>query len=223
MKNSFKKITVFILVSLLLVTLSGCNDLLNFNQKPDPLLTDINTKEEAYDFLVTTAKNWNFIKGEVSTHLITLPMDGHFDISARKGYIQTFAKDANDQKVVSKYYYLDNNIIYSCSYADDRTPTYEITDSISEVGMQIRINDYLSFIDNPTVDLSQVTFTKDEYHISLVFNLIDGADTYNIEVIYKNKSIKVSVGDKVTIIFKQDDANYFTNLNLDLSGFENLN
>lgn len=217
MKNILKKIHLFSFLLIISFTFAGCNDF-NLFQKPDPLLTNIHTKEEVLDFLIDTSKSWNIVKAKVNVSFITLPLEGHIDITNEIAYIETY-KYVDKVKHITKYYYLLEDNIYECEISDENN-TYRQTQIIGEIGIEFKLNDLLSMFKKENFDLEQLTHEINEYQISLSFKHTDDSGTYNTKITYKNKTIKIVIDNKATLTLTKGHPNFFENLDIDLSLFE---
>jgi len=223
MKKTFKKLTALALTVLMMVTLVGCNDLFNWNRQPDPLLENIQTKEQAYDFISDTSKSWNYIKAKATFTFITLPYEGHIDFANKIAYIEKYSTN-NNIKELSDYYYLKDDHVYTYSKTVDGE-TYETSTINSEFGLDISLETILSMIDKETTDLDIDSFIyeKTDYQVSLAFDYSIGSEVYKIDLVYKNDSIRIAVENLATIILEKDDPTYFDNLNIDLTLFDENN
>ena len=99
MKQLLSKFSTIALMFIMAFILAGCD----FMQKkePDPEILEIDSAEEAYDFMIEKVSSLNDLKASVKLSIISLPIEGYLDWESQRTYVQLYEKN------IKKY--LDSN------------------------------------------------------------------------------------------------------------------
>lgn len=213
------KLLSCLLVAFMTFLFAGCDSI--FPAQSDPEIQELSTKEEALQFIIDKAETWNVVKAKASLSIIPLPAEGHIDFANHKIYVEEYKTNENKEREVTKYLYLLNETLYSCENTETG-PKYSITTMKDEYDVDLDVNDLFDVLDISKYDLSTITFSKTDSQITFSTNYSFEGTSYNIQLSYKNKSIIITIKNMATITLTKDDPEYFNNLNLDLTPFENL-
>lgn len=215
MKN-FKSLFNFLVLVLITVTFAGCG---TFFQKPDPELTDIDTKEEAFELMKSKVQEWNYVKGKVKLAIFTLPYEGHLDLANNQAYLEKTTK-RDGVEVVDRFYYLQGNQAYLYELKSDGTEVYETVNVCERYNINLDLSNYLNLLKTENVNLENVNFEKDEYHIGLSLSVKFDEKAYDVEIDYGNSKFEIVVEEIGKIILEKDNSNFFADFDIDFDKFQ---
>lgn len=188
-------------------------------RQPDPELTNINTKEEAFELMKAKVQEWNYVKGKVKLAIFSLPYEGHFDLAKSEAYLKK-TKTQDGVEVVENYYYLQGKQAYLYELKEDNTEVYKTMDVCERYGINLDLTDYLALLNTENVNLENVKFEKDDYHIGLSLDVKFDEKTYGVQINYGSSKFEVVVENFGRIILEKDNPAFFENLEIDLNMFQ---
>lgn len=188
-------------------------------RNPDSELTDINTKEEAFELMKSKVQEWNYVKGKVKLAIFSLPYEGHLDLANNQAYLEKTGK-RDSVEVVENYYYLNGKQAYLYELKEDGTEVYRTIDVCERYGITLNLTDYLDLLNTEEVNLENVNFEKDEYHIGLSLAVNFDGKTYDVQINYGSSKFEVVVENFGRIILEKDSPNFFENLDIDMNNFQ---
>ena len=213
MKQLLSKFSTIALMFIMAFILAGCD----FMQKkePDPEILEIDSAEEAYDFMIEKLSSLNNLKASVKLSIISLPIEGYLDWESQRTYVQLYEKNDNNEKVITSSYYYEEEFIYIYKNSGE-TETYNKVSVEEKLNIDVDVNAYLKLLDKTNIDFNKITFRNDQYQFVLQFE----QSSEEIELIYTYNKVKVVVKDLATITLSKDTNNFFDSFVIDKTKYE---
>ena len=213
MKQLLSKFSTIALMFIMAFILAGCD----FMQKkePDPEILEIDSAEEAYDFMIEKLSSLNNLKASVKLSIISLPIEGYLDWESQRTYVQLYEKNDNNEKVITSSYYYEEEFIYIYKNSGE-AETYNKVSVEEKLNIDVDVNAYLKLLDKTNIDFNKITFRNDQYQFVLQFE----QNSEEIELIYTYNKVKVVVKDLATITLSKDTNNFFDSFVIDKTKYE---
>ena len=213
MKQLLSKFSTIALMFIMAFILAGCD----FMQKkePDPEILEIDSAEEAYDFMIEKLSSLNNLKASVKLSIISLPIEGYLDWESQRTYVQLYEKNDNNEKVITSSYYYEEEFIYIYKNSGE-TETYNKVSVEEKLNIDVDVNAYLKLLDKTNIDFNKISFRNDQYQFVLQFE----QNSEEIELIYTYNKVKVVVKDLATITLSKDTNNFFDSFVIDKTKYE---
>lgn len=103
---------------------------------------------------------------------------------------------------------------------EDNTEVYKTMDVCERYGINLDLTDYLALLNTENVNLENVKFEKDDYHIGLSLDVKFDEKTYDVQINYGSSKFEVVVENFGRIILEKDNPAFFENLEIDLNMFQ---